>query len=244
MVDEVLVVPGQPVTLGEPLVRSSDVELETRARVVGARVQELEARRRIARSSGRTTEAQLISEEIGLSNTELAQLREELDALLIRSPAEGVFHLARSDALQGRFLRRGAALGYVLQPGTYMARVVVDQADVDAVRSDVQALEVRLAEALDQTFTGEMVGEVPTDHRDLPSLALSVEGGGRHALDPGIRDRPTAFEPFFQFEIRLEGIPANRVGERIYALFVHTPEPIGFRWWRSARRVLLERLSL
>jgi len=244
IVDAVLVHPGQRTTTGMPLIRTTDIELETRVRVVAASVRELEARERVAQSLDKTTEAQLVREEIERSAAQLARLREKLDALLIRSPAEGVFHVSRSEDLPGRFLRRGESLGYVLQPGTYMARVVVEQADIDAVRGDVQALEVRLAEAVDKVLAAELVREVPTARPELPSVALSVEGGGRYALDPGITEVPTAFEPLFQFEIMLEQVPAHRIGERLYVLFTHTPEPIGFRWWRAARRVLLERLDL
>ena len=71
-------------------------------------------------------------------------------------------------------------------------------------------------------------------------MALSVEGGGKFALDPQETETPMAFEGFFQFEIILHDMPPNRIGERVYVRFVHTPEAIGYRWLRTARRVLLE----
>jgi putative peptide zinc metalloprotease protein len=120
--------------------------------------------------------------------------------------------------------------------------VIVDQADIKSVRGDVQEVKVRLAEDLDRTYPAEIVREVPGVHKELPSLALSVEGGGKFVLDPEEIEVPKAFEPFFQFEIALQDVPPNRIGERVYVRFEHTPEAIAYRWLRTARRVLLELL--
>jgi putative peptide zinc metalloprotease protein len=118
--------------------------------------------------------------------------------------------------------------------------VIVDQADIESVRGDVQEVKMLLAEDLDRTYPVEIVREVPGVHKELPSMALSVEGGGKFALDPEEIETPKAFEPFFQFEIVLHDMPPNRIGERVYVRFVHTPEAIAYRWLRTARRVLLE----
>ena len=242
-VSELLVPPGKQVEPGTPLIRCTNNELETRVRVVNGRLQELTARDHLAQSEGKTIESRLIEEETMRTQAELDRLLQEQQALVIRSPAAGRFHLSTADDLPGRHLRRGEPVGYVLEPGEYLARVVVGQADIDSVRSDVRAVDVRLAEQFDKVFPARMDREVPSAHRELPSLALSVEGGGPFALDPAEFESPKAFEPIFQFEILLQEVPANRVGERVYVRFRHTPEPIGYRWLRAARRVLLERLD-
>jgi len=106
----------------------------------------------------------------------------------------------------------------------------------------VTEVRVLLAEDLDKIYPAEIVREVPGVHKVLPSLALSVEGGGKFALDPEVIDVATAFEPFFQFEIFLRDVPSNRIGERVYVRFVHSSEAIAFRWLRAVRRLLLEHL--
>lgn len=149
-VDGLLVEPGARVTVGTPLIGTSDPELDARFKVVEARIGELQARQRVARSQNQNVEAGLVNEEIVQSRQELAHLAEKRDALLIRSPADGVFQLMRGDDLTGRFLQRGELLGYVLEPGAYLARVLVGQADIDAVRNDTRDIQVRLAEDTDR----------------------------------------------------------------------------------------------
>ena len=242
MVDELLLAPGQQVTAGMPLIRTTNSEHDANVSIAEGRLRELQARKRIAESLANNTESKLIDEEINRSNAELARMVDEQQRLLVRSPSEGVFYLSRTDDLEGRWLQRGELVGYVLRPSDYRVWVIVDQADIDLVRADVKQVEVLLAEDLDKVYSAGIIREVPGIRNELPSLALSTEGGGQFALDPKEVEVPKSFEPFFQFEISLHDVPANRIGERIYVRFVHSPEAIAYRWLRTARRVLLEQM--
>jgi putative peptide zinc metalloprotease protein len=122
--------------------------------------------------------------------------------------------------------------------------VVVPQSRVDRVRGDAREVSLRLAEARDRVLPAALVRQVPGAHRELPSLALSAEGGGPFALDPAAPRTLTSFAPLFQFEVLVGDLPANRLGERVYVRFAHTPEPLGYRLLRGARRVFLETLSV
>ncbi len=86
--------------------------------------------------------------------------------------------------------------------------------------------------------------EVPAASKDLPSLALSVQGGGAVALDPKETKTPQAFEKLFHFDIPLTGVPARGIGERVYVRFEHTPESLTARWYRDIRRLLLRRFNV
>lgn len=242
-VEELLITDGTEVRKGSPLIRSSNQELNTKIDVAEGRLQELIARIRVTQSESKVIESQLIEEEITRLKQQFNRLNEQRQSLLIRSPSDGVFHLSRQDHLQGRLLNRGEELGYILRPGEYRARVLVGQENIDSVRGDVQEVSVRISEQFNQVFPSTLIREIPSAHRELPSMALSVEGGGAFALDPESTQIPKAFEAFFQFEIAMERVPAFRVGERIYVRFRHTPEPVGYRWLREGRRVLLERLD-
>jgi len=242
-VDELLVTDGMEVKAGMPLIRLSNQELEAKMSIAQGRLQELMARLRISQSENRVTESQLIEEEILRLRKQLEQLNERLQLLLVHSPQDGVFHFSRPDRLQGRFLNRGEALGYILLPGEQRVRVLVDQEEVDAARGDVQEVSVRFSEQFEQVYPARLIREIPSAHRELPSLALSVDGGGKFALDPGSTEIPKAFEAFFQFEIALPEVATFRLGERVYVRFKHTPEPIAYRWLREARRLLLEHID-
>ncbi|MES9877438.1 MAG: hypothetical protein ABW162_10800 [Candidatus Sedimenticola sp. PURPLELP] len=243
-VEKVLVDDGTAVTRDQPLLICSNYELDTEILVLEGRMRELASRNRIAQSQGKKTESRLIEEEVQRLQQQLNRLLEQRNALMIKSPTEGNFHFSLPDHLPGRYLGRGVELGYVLEEADYRARVLVNQSDIDAVRNDVQGVSVRFAEQMDRIYPANLLQEIPGAHRELPSLALSVKGGGQFALDPESQDLPRAYEAFFQYELALAEVPAYRVGERIYVRIEHTPEPIGFRWLREARRVLLEQLDI
>jgi putative peptide zinc metalloprotease protein len=88
------------------------------------------------------------------------------------------------------------------------------------------------------------VREVPAASRVLPSLAFSLEGGGRFALDPREPDQAQVLEHLFQFDLELaETVPAN-IEERVFVRFEHSPEPLAWRAFRAVRRLLLSRFAV
>lgn len=241
--EQVSVDTGTRVKAGELLFVSSNPELEAEIDRAAGRIKELLVRYRTAVADDRQNEAGIIQEEIRSSRAELSRGIEERQSLQLRSHAEGIFQLALPVDPQERFIPRGTLMGYLLTPGEYQIRVVVGQDQVEAVRNDLQAIHVRVSETLDTEIEARLVTEVPSAQKELPSAALSVDGGGQFALDPTARDRPEAFDPFFLFDLRISDQPVSRIGERVYVRFEHTPEPIGFRIYRQIRRTLLRELE-
>jgi putative peptide zinc metalloprotease protein len=241
-IDDLLVEQGSQVTRGTALLASSNPELDARIQQQSAQLKELQVRYRAA-VGDRAVEARLIGASVEQVRAQLNRSLEEQDALTIRSPVEGTFQLTLPEDPLGRFLPRGTLLGYVLQPGKYLVRVAVDQDSVQNVREDTQALEVRIAERFSESLAASLVAEVPSAQKMLPGAALSVDGGGLFALDPKSRGEAKAFDSFFVFELQLEQAPAHRIGERVYVRFEHSPEPLGYRLYRTIRRVLLRELD-
>ncbi|MEW6664093.1 MAG: HlyD family efflux transporter periplasmic adaptor subunit [Thermodesulfobacteriota bacterium] len=242
-VSRVIASPGAEVETGDPLVACENPELVAEVRVLEAQLREFEARHRLSLTRDRT-EAEILSDEIGRIKAELDQKRAEVRDLLIRSPADGRFLLPNAEDMPGRFLRRGTAVGYVVDFSKVTARVVVPQADVDRVRKETSAVLVMLVEQMGKEYVGSIGREVPAASNELPSLALSLEGGGSLALDPRERQEMKAFEKLFHFEILLSGPDPNTIGQRVFVRFEHEPEPLAFRWYRSIRRTLLGKFSV
>jgi putative peptide zinc metalloprotease protein len=167
-----------------------------------------------------------------------------MSEMIVRSPGSGTFLLPEAEDWPGRFVQKGSPVGYVVDFSRTVVRVVVNQADVEHIRHRTRRVEARLAESLPVVVPAYIEREAPAASKDLPSVALSTQGGGRVALDPKETRRPQAFEKLFHFDIVLPGTKAAGVGERVYVRFVHTPEPLFDRWRRSIRRVLLRRLSV
>jgi putative peptide zinc metalloprotease protein len=240
---EIYVPSGRRVEPGTPLFRLENPQLGMLVRLLEGRLREFEIRYSMSLQTGRN-EMQLYQEELGRIEAELALARERRQDLQLDSPVDGVFLVPRIEDLPGVYVRRGTPLGYVLDQEKMSIRVLVPQAEVERVRSATRRVEVRLAEHLDQVVPAVVVREVPAASRELPSLAFSLEGGGRFALDPRAKERPQVIEQLFQFDVKTDAPLTDRIEERVYVRFEHDPEPLSWRWYRALRQLLLRRFAI
>jgi len=234
---------GQRVDRGDTLFVCEDIELDAEIGVLMAQIEELKARHRLSATKGRT-ETRILKDEMARLNVELDRYLERKKELTIGSPQEGVLFLPRVEDQVGRFVRRGESLGYVVDFSVATVRVVVTQDDVDRVRNDVLQITARLSGGLDRVVPARIRCIVPAASRVLPSMALSLEGGGDIVMDPRGGQEPQAFEKLFQVELELSEMLAERIGERVYVRFEHAPEPLFFRLYRQGRRLLLTRFEV
>lgn len=234
---------GDRVTRGTPLLVCKNSELDAEVKVLEAQLREFESRHQLSLTKDRT-EAEILVDEIGRIKAEVARKRGEKEDLLIRSSSDGIFLLPDPESLPGRFVRRGMPLGYVVDFSKVTARVVVSQSSIDQVRNKTRRVVARLAESVGQEFPAVVKRIVPLASSDLPSLALSLEGGGTLALDPRENEAPKAFEKLFHFEIVILGSDLKTIGERVFVRFEHEPEPLAYRLYRNVRRTLLSRFSV
>lgn len=240
---EIVTASGSRVEPGAVLLRTEDPQLDTRVQLLEARREEFIARYNLSKIKN-MIDASILKEAIDQIDAEISRARERQQALTVRSSEEGVFVLPQEEDLAGRFFHRGETVGYVLKPEKMRIRVVVSQAQVDQVRGDTRRVDVRLAEDVDRVIPAAMVREIPAASRELPSLALSLGGGGRFALDPREHERLQVLEGLFQFEIKTQNPVPYRIEERVFVRFEHQPEPLPSRWYRSMRRLLLSRFAV
>jgi len=113
------------------------------------------------------------------------------------------------------------------------------------VREKTIAVQVRSLESFLEIFDTVLLREVPAATHSLPSLALSVEGGGRLALNPQSKDEPQTFNSLFQFDIALPvQFSAEMMGGRAYVRFVYPDEPLAWQWYRQLRQTFLSVLHV
>ena len=122
--------------------------------------------------------------------------------------------------------------------------IVVTQKDIASVRSGTKSIEAKLAGTLNRTYPAYISREIPAASTDLPSLALSLEGGGELALDPKERGKAKAFETLFHFELVIKCPRLSTIGERVFVRFYHGSEPLFSRIYRAIRRTLLSKFSV
>jgi putative peptide zinc metalloprotease protein len=243
-ITRVVAKPGQRVSRGDLLIECSDPELAARTRVLQAQLDELEARYNASVVSKRV-QAEVINEQKAhlVAALELAFKRQA--ELEVRSPSDGVFVMADVPNAPGKFTQRGEVLAYVTDSAATNVRVVVAQSAENLVSQRTKKVEVRPAGSVGQPFKAQIKREVPAATDELPSLTLSLQGGGKIGLDPTKPGDSKALEKLFVLDLDLSsGAPTNYIGGRIYVRFEHQPEPLAEQWYREARRVFLKRFNV
>ena len=164
------------------------------------------------------------------------------------SPASGRFVPSTRIDFTGRYFQRGQTVGYVIDDRRMTVLTAVSQRHAERVSADRQSLAVRLADEPQQTHQMRVVREIPAATRALPSLVLSLEGGGNIGLDPQSREQsmPLALEPVFLLELAPvnSDFPADAIGQRAYVRIGHSPEPLGIQIYRVIRDIFLERFMI
>jgi putative peptide zinc metalloprotease protein len=241
---QVLAPPDSTVAEGDPLILTRDPTLEARVAMLASRVRELQARYYGERQTD-LVRAQITQDEIGTVQASLADARERVGDVVIRSPAAGIFVVPRAADLPGRFVEQGGLMGYVVGPAVATVRVVVPQSQASLVRERTEAVDVRLSPRVGQVLPARIQREVPAATGRLPSRALGTSGGGRLPVDPADADGLRTLEPFFQLDLALpRDADVGEIGGRVYVRFDHGSEPMALRTYRSLRRLFLRRIGV
>jgi putative peptide zinc metalloprotease protein len=235
---------GSWVDSGTTLVSGEDTVLLESTAVIEKHLDELHLRLDAA-SPYDLVQANILREQIRLTQGQLDLSRRHLADLDLKASRAGKFLVTDEADLPGRFLHKGDIVGYVVGEGDPIVRVVVSQNDVDPVRRNVLTIDVRAADDIGHALPASILREVPSATADLPHLALSTVGGGQVLLDTSKADHPKPLESLFQFDLRVAGgIDKSRLGGRVYVRFHHPPEPIAFRIGRAVRQLFLRQLNV
>lgn len=243
-VERVVATPGTFVRPGDVLVVCRDPALDADVQVLTAQLQEITARIR-EQLVEQLVKAKILEEEQRYIEERLARARERQADLVIRSRTEGTFVLPKADDLPGRFLKRGELLAHVVDFKTITVRTLVDQNDIDLIRHQIQAVQVRLAERLADPLPATIARLVPAASDSLPSPALGSGGGGQVPLDPHDPKGQTALKKLFQIDLELplqQGL--LNVGGRVYVRFDHGWDALALQWYRQGRQLFLTRFNV
>ena len=242
----VLARPGSRVRRGDPLLDCGDPELDAQLAENRARFEEQSARFDLASATDRV-QTQLARAGLSHTRSVYQDLQARRKAMVMTSAHDGVFVMDSPGDFPGHYLARGAVAAHVLEPNNIALFTVVPQAAVDLVRQNTRRVELRVAGDVWTELTATIRREVPGATRDLPSLALSLAGGGEIGLDPeaAATGAAVALSPLFQFELALPAdYPITALGSRVYVRFVHPDEPLADQWYRVIRRTFLKQFSV
>lgn len=243
-VDKLYFEHGAIIEKGDPLLQCRNVELETRVAVLKAKLEEIEAMYTAELVNDRVR-AIIAKNEKENIRVELQQAQQEVSKLDIYARSSGTLIIPGAQDLKGRYVRKGELLGYTLDKELITARVVVPQQDIDLVRHQTKSIELRLSNKVSQVFQAKIKSFTPSATDELPSPALTVEGGGDIAINPAETERMKAFQKYFIVDLELPAeAKTSYLGSRIYVKFSHGFSPLGVQWYRSLRQLLLAQLNV
>jgi putative peptide zinc metalloprotease protein len=173
--------------------------------------------------------------------TERRAIQEQVQAQQVRSPHAGRYVSAQPEDMTGRYVQRGELLGYVLTDAETV-RVVVPQSSLERIHRSLKDVRVRLVQDSGQEFAARISREVPAATDELPSLALSLQGGGSIGVDPrkSQEGRAKSSENLFVMDLRLpEDAPRAYLGARVYVKFSHEPRPLALQAYDAVRQMVL-----
>ncbi|MBS0182920.1 MAG: HlyD family efflux transporter periplasmic adaptor subunit [Nitrospira sp.] len=243
-VERVVAVPGSMVKPGDLLVVCHDPVIEMDVKVLEGQLLEIRARVR-EQLVDNLVRAKMLEEEQRYIEERLARAQEQRSELVIRSRTTGTFVIPKAADMPGRFVKRGELLAHVVDLQTIIIRTIVDQGDIDLIRHQTQAVQVRLAERLAEPMPAAITRLIPAASEELPSPALGSEGGGQVPLDPHDSKGHIAIKKLFQIDLELpvqHGI--LNVGGRVYVRFDHGREALAVQWHRQGRQLFLARFNV
>ncbi len=243
-VAEFLARPGHFVKNGEPLLRLTNPELEldlagARADLAGARAQYQQA------LNSQASALDPIREHAEALEKRCKLLEDEIAALTILAPQEGIWFAPQLDAARGSWIAKGEWLGRVVDESAFEFRAAVSQDDAaNLFTRGIRHAQVRLAGASAQGLDAGEFRIIPAQQERLPSAALGWRGGGEIAVSD--RRGLQATEAFFEIHAQVSpagGVPL-RHGESGKIRFALTPEPLLGQWERTFRQLLQRRFAL
>ena len=222
------------------LVELSDPIIASQLDVRKAQLSELQERYNAARLLDRV-QAEILTEQINHVRQTINLLANRNAELDVRSDESGRFVSLHAADMPGRYVKKGELLGYVIGAKGRIVRTLVAQGDVDLVRNRTKRVSIRFASDLSKVYSGRVIREIPSAEQEVPSLALTTQGGGSIAIDPTSKlPKPQALFGLFQFDVAIDGVlPNDLSGERAYVLFDFGREPIAWRIARGFRQAFL-----
>ncbi len=239
---EVSATPGDEIAGGTGVLSLYNPDIDAREKLLKARHKELSIRHKAEEFADPVNAIQTM-EEIKTVEADWQQLQSERESQILTTKAEGILVLPGDQRIIGSYIKKGEAVGYVINPKELIVRVVVPQTSVGLFAKGIKEVSVRLAEQPRQVIQAEILRQTPAGSLSLPSRALGAAGGGEIAVDTGDSDGTTAVNKVFQLDLALpENTVASGLGTRAYVRVNHGREALGLQWLRSARQLLLNKL--
>jgi putative peptide zinc metalloprotease protein len=239
-----LVKSGLAVDASQALVQLNDPALRADLISRQAKVEQLETQLASEMFEDRL-QAELTRQTLEAERAVLERLERRNQDLVAVAGREGTWMVPNADDLSGRYYAQGSLIGYVLSGTLRTVRVVVPQEEAELVRDHTMAIQVKLVDRPWETFDARMDRDVPAGSDQLPSKALTIDGGGLFASDPRDKNGLKTLSRTFQFDLDLDSRAHDLAfGTRAYVRFEHAPQPLAVQGYRHLRQTLMAHLKV
>jgi len=241
---------GQWVAAGQLLIDLENPELDEELRAVRAQITQARAQERKA-----LTEASVdlgpIREKLSTLMQTQAYILQQIQALRMRAPHDGLWHSTDAIHLAGNWVARGKELGRVVDERSHIFLGVVKQeASLNWDRLKAEGSQVRIEgeRATEHRVTALTV--VPHSQKELPSAALTPLAGGDLAVSAQDQTGRKAVEQFFLLRAQLgsstsQGPEAASRNGRSGWIRVQLPaRPLAERLWQWAQQFFQRRYQV
>ena len=222
-------------------------------RELQARLESLEAQRRGLLIRARLAEAQefamsqILREQVGILDEQIAWVRDQLFQLEIRAPFEGIWVCPDAPERIGLFVRPEDRLGMVMTPDDLIVRAVAGQ-DIGPVlfSESCRNVEIRVKGRPDMCFSARILKVLPAGQQSLPSAALGYAVGGSTPISPDDRKGTQAAEPFFEIHLAPDAGAMHmlRSGQLVVVRLEMSPKPLAVQGWRSILQLIQRRFHI
>jgi putative peptide zinc metalloprotease protein len=162
-----------------------------------------------------------IRQRLEFARAQTARVDQKISDLQIRAQVDGIVVMPHQQDMLGTYRKQGALLGYLLTSDPLTVRVALPQEDATLVRSNLNKVDVQLAEYGNAVRAGQVSLDMPAAVDRLPSEALGDRGGGRIQTDASDKDGLKARSPVVLLDIAVPGLRADRIGGRALVRFNH-----------------------
>ncbi|MDA9980214.1 PqqD family peptide modification chaperone [Yoonia sp.] len=235
---------GAQLAAGDPVATLEDPNLENRIAILESQLREGQLRLRAILLVDQV-QAQLLRDRVLLLEDQLNSLTQRRDDLIVQTAAAGTPVIPSAENLNGRLIRQGEVLGYMIGEDDMRLRVAIPQGQAEIVRSRTNDVQIMFLDDIGTSVPGRLVIEIPQSQDTIPSLALSTQAGGDIVLNPAGASELSTLQSVFQFEVATANpTPVTHVGQRALVKFDHGVEPIGYRLYRSLRQLFLQQFRV
>ncbi len=243
-VEQVLLTSGAMAQPGQPLLTLDSPRATADLATAAAAVAQGQAQLRKAEVD-EPVRTEPLRAELASRTARLVDAERRVQSLTIKAAAPGNWTPAAPTELEGRYVKRGEVVGFIVAGPSALVRTVVTQDDMDLIRSRLRGVQVRLVNDLSDSVPAQVKRKAAGGGFDLVSSALGTSGGGEIAVDPSQQGGTRSLKRVFDIELALERPSRAPVfGDRAHVRFDLGPAPLAWQWYMRLRQLFLSQLNL